>query len=261
MKYLILTLSVFAIVSINAQNNAFHGGEKLVLTASYNMSGLMTELAEVRMETSEVNTSRATLLRLKCTATTYSKWDNFFKIRDIYESYVNPNTLAPYLYQRDIDEGGHYKFVKYKFDYKTNTIKSLRLQKSNNFESGFWERKDTIKLNSGTKDLISTIYHLRTLDMHKATVGSKDSYTVLFDSIEIKITFTFLGEETINTNIGSKNCYKLAISISNSDVLKGNNSNLLWLTADENKIPVYVKFKVAVGDGELKIKSVSGLKN
>ena len=79
MKYLILTLYLFAIVSINAQNNAFQAGEKLVLTASYNMSGLMTELAEVRMETSEVNTSKVTLLRLKCTATTYSKWDNFFK--------------------------------------------------------------------------------------------------------------------------------------------------------------------------------------
>jgi len=261
MKYLILILSLLAAESINAQNNAFQGGEKLVLTASYNMSGLMTELAEVRMEASEVTTSKATLLRLKCTATTYSKWDNFFKIRDIYESYVNPKTLAPYLYQRDIDEGGHYKFVKYNFDYKTNTVKSLRRQKSENFESGFWDRKDTISFNSGTKDLISTIYHIRTLDIYKANVGSKDSYTVLFDNKETIITFTYLGKETINTNIGNKECYKLAISISNSDVLKGDNSNLLWLTADENKIPVYAKFKVAVGNGELKIKSVSGLKN
>jgi len=261
MNNLFLILSFFSIVSINAQNNAFQGGEKLVFTASYNMSGLMTELAEVRMETSEVNTSKATLLRLKCTATTYSKWDNFFKIRDIYESYVNPKTLAPYLYQRDIDEGGHYKFVKYNFDYTTNTVKSLRRQKSNNFDSGFWDRNDNIKFNSGTKDLVSTIYHIRTLDIYKANVGSKDSFTVLFDNKETNITLSFLGKETINTNIGSKSCYKLAISISNSDVLKGSNSNILWLTADENKIPVFAKFKVAVGNGELKIKSVSGLKN
>ena len=261
MKYLFLILSLFSVVSVHAQNNAFHGGEKLVLTASYNMSGLMTELAEVRMETSEVNTSKATLLRLKCTATTYSKWDNFFKIRDIYESYVNPKTLAPYLYQRDIDEGGHYKFVKYNFDYKTNTVKSLRRQKSKNFESGFWDRNDNIKFNPGTKDLVSTIYHIRTLDIQKASVGSKDTFTVLFDNKETKITCTYIGKETISTNIGSKTCYKLAISINNSNVLKGSNSNLLWLTADENKIPVFAKFQVAVGKGELKIKSVSGLKN
>ena len=261
MKYLFRILVLFSVVSITAQNNAFQDGEKLMFTASYNMSGLMTELAEVRMETSEVTTSKATLLRLKCTATTYSKWDNFFKIRDIYESYVNPKSLAPYLYQRDIDEGGHYKFVKYNFDYNTNTVKSLKRQKSDNFKSGFWDRNENIKFTSGTKDLVSTMYHIRTLDIYKANIGAKDSFTVLFDNKEIYITLTYLGKEIISTNIGDKECYKLAISLSNSDVLKGSNSNLLWLTADANKIPVFAKFKVAVGNGELKIKSVSGLKN
>jgi len=255
----VLLLSISAVSF--AQNNAFQAGEKLSFTASYNMSGLLTDLAEVRMETSQVKTSSATLLRLKCTATTYSKWDNFFKIRDIYESYVNPKTLTPYLYQRDIDEGGHYKFVKYTFNHKSNTVKSLRRQKSKNFDSGFWDRNDVVKINPGTKDLVTTIYHIRNLDIHKATVGASDSFKVLFDNEETKISFTLLGKETINTNIGKKECYKLAIRIDGSDVLKGNNANILWLTADENKIPVYAKFRVAVGSGELKIKSATGLKN
>jgi len=254
---LLLTISATSL----AQNNAFQAGEKLSFTASYNMSGLLTDLAEVRMETSEIKTSKSTLLRLKCTATTYSKWDNFFKIRDIYESYVNPKTLTPYLYQRDIDEGGHYKFVKYTFNHKTNTVKSLRRQKSKNFESGFWDRNDVVNINYGTKDLVTTIYHIRNLDIHKAPVGASDSFTVLFDNKERKVSFTLLGKETISTNIGSKECYKLAISINGSDILKGNNDNILWLTADANKIPVYAKFRVAVGNGELKIKSATGLKN
>ncbi len=261
MKKIITLLLLTLSATTFAQNNAFQAGEKLSFTAAYNMSGLLTDLAEVRMETSEVKTSKATLLRLKCTATTYSKWDNFFKIRDIYESYVNPKTLTPYLYQRDIDEGGHYKFVKYTFNHKTNTVKSLRRQKSKNFASGFWDRNEEVKINSGTKDLVTTIYHIRNLDIHKAPIGATDSFTVLFDNEETKISFTLLGKETISTNIGNKECYKLAIRIHGSDVLKGNNANLLWLTADENKIPVYAKFRVAVGSGELKIKSATGLKN
>jgi hypothetical protein len=75
------------------------------------------------------------------------------------------------------------------------------------------------------------------------------------------VTIKLLGKETINTAIGKKDCYKLAISINNSNVLKGSNGNILWLTADENKIPVYAKFKIAVGSGELKIKSATGLKH
>jgi len=258
----ILTLFLFCITfTLSAQNNAFQSGEKLTFTASYNMSGLMTDLAQVTMETSEVKTKNATLLRLKCAATTYKKWDNFFKIRDLYESYVNPNTVTPYLYKREINEGGYYKFVKYNYNYKTKSVKTLIKKKTKNTESGYWDQKNTIKINSGTRDIVSTIYHLRRLDIHKASPGASDTFTVLFDNEENKFSFTYLSKETINTSIGRKECYKLSINAVGSDVLKGSKSNLLWLTADENKIPVYAKFKVAVGSGELKIKSATGLKN
>ena len=245
--------------TLHAQNNAFNAGEELKFTAAYNMSGIMTDLAEVTMETSEIKTSKSTLMRLKCTAATYSKWDNFFKIRDLYESYVNPKTLTPYLYKRDIYEGGYTKFVQYKYNHRTKNVTSL-IKKSNR-KGGTYDIKNNFSISPNTKDLVATIYHLRSLDIHKATPGSSDSFTVLFDNTETKIKFTFLKKETIRTAIGTKECYKLAISIVGNNVLKGKNSNIIWLTADENKLPVYAKFNVAVGSGELKIKSVKGLKN
>jgi len=113
-------------------NNAIGVSENLVYTASYNMSGILTDLAEVTMRTSLVKTSNSTLLRLKCTAATYSKWDNFFKIRDLYESYVSPKTLKPYLYNRDINEGGYFKNMKYVYNHKTKMVKST-LKKKNNY--------------------------------------------------------------------------------------------------------------------------------
>ena len=80
MKHFFILILCLISLSINAQNNAIAAGEKLIYTASYNMSGILTDIAQVTMETSEAKTSKATLLRLKCSATTYSKWDNFFKI-------------------------------------------------------------------------------------------------------------------------------------------------------------------------------------
>ncbi len=241
--------------SIIAQNNAIAAGEKLTYTAAYNMSGILTDLAEVTMETSNVKTSKATLLRLKCKAVTYSKWDNFFKIRDLYESYVNPKTLTPYLYKRDINEGSYYKYMKYTFSHKTKTVKS-QLKKKNNYE----ENK-SIAIKSGTKDIVSTLYKVRLFDYKNMSVGTSKSFTIIFDRKEVKGQITYLGKETINTSIGKKTCYKLAIGSSQTNVLKGKNSNFLWLTADENKIPVYGKFKIPVGNGELKIKSATGLKH
>ena len=77
-KYFVLLL-LFASTLGFTQNTAVSMTETLKFTAAYNMSGIMTDLAEVTMETSPVKTSKTTLLRLKCTATTYSKWDNFLK--------------------------------------------------------------------------------------------------------------------------------------------------------------------------------------
>jgi len=244
-------LFFLAPLCIKAQNNAIGTGEKLVYTASYKMSGIMTDLAEVTMETDEVKTSKATLLRLKCKAFTYSKWDDFFKIRDLYESYVSPKSLKPYLYNRDINEGGYYKNMTYTFSHKTKTVKTVMKKKSG------WIKKKTVAIGADTKDIISTLYTIRTFDLTNLSAGTTKIFTILFDREEIKVKVTYLGKETISTAIGSKSCYKITMGPANSNAINGT----LWLTADENKIPVYGKFKIPVGSGELKIKTASGLKH
>lgn len=254
MKYIYFLLSLSLPVIGFSQNTSIGNNEKLTFSASYNISGLLTEIAQVTMETGEVKTANNTLLRLKCSAATYSSFDNYFKIRDLYESYVSPTSLTPYLYKRDINEGSYYKFEQYKFNHKTNTVSSTMKKRKS-------EDNKTVKIGSSTRDLISTIYNIRNFDFSKADVGTSKSFTFLFDNEELIINVKYLRKETINTNLGKKECYKLAVSLKNDASLKGTNENLLWLTADGNKIPVYAKFKIAVGTGELKIKSASGLKN
>ncbi|MFV0564815.1 MAG: DUF3108 domain-containing protein [Flavobacteriaceae bacterium] len=254
MTRLFFVFALFLSLTLSAQNNAVSSNEKLVYTASYNMSGVLTDIAQVTMETSPVKTSSATLLKLKCTAATYSKWDSFFKIRDLYESYVNPNTLTPYLYNRDINEGSYSKYMKYTFSHKTKTVKALQKRKGK-------EENTTVTINSGTKDIVTTIYYMRLLNYSNLSVGASKTFTILFDRKEVKAKITYLGKETISTAIGKKECYKIAVGSSDSSILQGNNSNIVWLTADENKIMVYGKFKIPVGNGEIKIKSAEGLKN
>lgn len=259
MKYFVFALTILLNMNSFSQNKTVAVGEKLIYTASYNMSGLLTDIAQVKMETSEIKTSKSTLLRLKCTAATYKKWDNFFKIRDLYESYVNPKTLTPYLYKRDISEGGYYKFMQYTYNHKSKLVKSLKRKKKKDGE--IWDEEKTVKIGASTKDLVSTLYTIRNMDIYKASSGDQQNFTVLFDNKETIVTVKYIGKETISTEIGKKECYKLALSIKGSNILKGENNNLLWLTADANKIPVYAKFKIPVGNGELKIISATGLKN
>lgn len=225
--------------------------EKLVYAASYNMSGLMTHLAQVSMTTEAMKTSKNSFLHLSCEAATFSKWDTFFKIRDLYESYVDPITLKPSLYKRSINEGGYTKAEKYVF--KGNTIISTTKRKNKP------ETKRTVKIGNSTQDIVSIIYKLRTVDFQNFKPGQTKSFTIVFDEKEIPVVVKFMGKETVSAgNLGKKECYKISIA-AKTDALKGKDKNLIWLTADTKKIPALIKFSIPVGTGQLTLSHASGI--
>ncbi len=249
---LVILCTVFALSSFTAANaQTIKPGERLVFSGSYNMSGLMTQLAQVTMATENVATSKNTYLHLSFELSTYSKWDSFFKIRDVYESYVNPENLKPSLYKRSIDEGGYKKKEKYVF--KGNTITST-VKKRNYPESG-----KTFSIGASTQDVVSLLYKLRTMDLSKFKEGQTQNLVIVFDEKQIPVTLKYMGKETVSAgNLGKKECYKISIG-AKTDALKGKDKNLIWLTADDKKIPALLKFSIPVGTGQLALTSASGL--
>jgi hypothetical protein len=253
-KFFLVLTAFFLPHLVSAQENkTIKAGEKLVYAASYNMSGLMTQLAQVIMETENIKTSKNTLMHLSCQAATFSKWDTFFKIRDRYESYVNPLTLKPSLYKRDIFEGSYTKKEKYVFKNKGTTVVST-INKKNTPEA-----KKTFTISGSTQDVVSTIYQLRNIDFSKFKVGQIKNFTIVFDQKEIAVTAKYMGKETIAAgNLGEKVCHKISIA-AKTKALKGTDKNIIWLTADAKKIPALIKFSIPVGTGQLKLTNASGL--
>ncbi len=251
-KIFLILCSIFALSSFtNANGQTIKAGEKLVYAGSYNMSGLMTQLAQVTMSTDNVSTAKNKYLHLSCELSTYSKWDSFFKIRDIYESYVNPANLKPSLYKRSIDEGGYTKKEKYTF--KGTTVSST-VKKRNRPET-----HKTFTIGGSTQDVVTLLYKLRSMDLSKFKVGQTQSLMIVFDEKQIPVTLKFMGKETVNAgNLGKKECYKISIG-AKTDALKGKDKNLIWLTADNKKVPALLKFSIPVGTGQLALTSASGL--
>jgi hypothetical protein len=249
MKNFILTNLLF--ITIISGFSQIKSGEKLVFSGGYNMSGIMTPLAQVTMSTSTIATAKSSYLHLSCEAATYSKWDSFFKIRDVYESYVNPTTLMPSLYKRSINEGGFTKTEKYIFKGTTITSTSKRKNKP--------EITKNFNVGTTTQDVVSLIYKLRTLDLSTMKLGQSKSFIIVFDEKEMPVSVKLLGIESVSAgNLGTKNCYKLAIS-AKTNVLKGADKNLIWLTADANKVPALIKFSIKVGVGQLLLTSATGI--
>jgi len=227
--------------------------EKLVYAASYKMSGLMTQLAQVSMETETVKTSKKTYLHLSLEAMTFSKWDSFFKIRDLYESYVEPTTLKPSLYKRSIYEGGYTKTEKYVYKGDGRTIVCTTKKKNRP------ETTKTITVGNSSQDVMSIVYKLRTVDFKSYKPGQIKSFIIVFDQKEFPVSVKLMGKEKISVaNLGIRECYKISIS-AKTDVLKGKDKNLIWLTADTKKIPVQILFSIPVGTGLLKLAEASGI--
>lgn len=251
-KILFISAITLILCSFKTENKVgIPSGEKLVFIGSYNMSGLMTQLAQVTLSTDMVSTSKNSYLHLNCELETYAKWDKFFKIRDLYESYVDPITLKPSLYKRSMDEGGWTKKEKYVF--KGNTVTSTAKKRNKP------ETVRTFTIGGSTQDVVSVMYKLRTMDLAKMKAGQSQSFTIVFDEKQVPITIKLLGTETVSAgNLGSKNCYKLSIG-AKTDVLKGKDKNLIYLTADAKKVPVLMKFSIPVGTGQLALTSATGI--
>ena len=245
--------TIILILSYSFSFSQIKPNERLVYAASYNMSGLMTQLAQVTMETEMMETSKNTFLHLSVQAATFSKWDSFFKIRDLYESYVNPTTLKPSLYKRSIKEGGYSKTEKYIFKSDRKTI--ISTSKTNSKP----ETKKTFTVGTSTQDIVSIIYKLRTIDFQNYKNGQTKSFVIVFDEKEVPVLVKFMGIETVSAgNLGTKNCYKISIA-AKTNALKGKDKNLIWLTADTKKIPALIKFSIPVGTGQLTLSSATGI--
>lgn len=251
--FIILVISLFSF-SVKKSTETFKpvitDGENLTFVASYNMSGLMTDIAEIYSVTSKVTTKTKTLYRLKCTASSYSKWDTYFKIRDLYESYITIDTYKPVISKKNIDEGGYKKEVSSTFNYANKTIKNkvIKHGKESTFETPF---------QGSLYDLVSSIYHIRTLDYDKFTIGKVVAVNVLIDGKIHNINVKYLGTENISVGkYGNKKCYKLSISVNEKELRKAAGSKFIWLIANAKRVPALIKAEIPIGSVQVRLSSM-----
>lgn len=250
LKKFFFTLCILA--GINASQAQVKSGEQLVFAGSYEMKGLMTNIAQATMKTATMQTSKSSYLHLSLELATFSKWDNYFKIRDLYESFVNPTTLKPALYKRNIYEGGYTKSEKYTFG-TNGTVKSLSKRRNRA------EVQKSFKIGASTMDVVTLIYKLRATNFTAMKPGQTATYTLVFDEKQYPVSVRYIGKETVAAgNLGKKVCYKLSV-MANTNKLRGKDKNLIYLTADAKKIPTLIKFSIPVGVGQLTLTSATGI--
>lgn len=250
-KRLYIILFAFAIQFSFGQSSASFGdGEWLKFKMSY--SGfLKAGNATLQVKETKLNNKDVFHVVGKGWTTGMIKW--FFKVKDRYESYFDKETLLPYKFIRDIDEGGHTK--KLEIDFDQNKQKAFVKDKKNNTNKVF----DTTK---NIQDMVSTYYYLRDrLDVSKLKAGDEVRVDMFFDEENYGFKLKYLGEETIDTDFGDIDCLKFRPYVMAGRVFKEEESLTLWVSKDKNKLPLRIKADLAVGSLRADLEAFKGLKH
>ncbi len=239
--------------SQQAVNKAFQSGESLKFKGSYYMSSLWADLAEVRTVVADFNSGGKSLYTITATASSYSNYDSFFKIRDLFQTWIDKSEVKPYIFKRVVDEGG------YKFNQKY-VIQRNTLQAKFEFIRSGRTRNSVIKITENTQDLVSILFYIRTIDFDKMPEGKTIAIPTLIDDKVQDVVLTYRGRETIRTDVfGSISCYKIGVSANNKGIVN-KESNNIWLTANNSKVPVLLKAEIPVGSIQLRLAEANGLK-
>ena len=251
MKKKIVYILLFAIVTLNAQTNvkAFKKGEWLKFKISYsNFLNAGNATMEVKETTNNGNEVFHVIGKGKTTGVI--SW--FFKVRDNYQSYFYKETLQPYRFIRKINEGGYTKNKEILFNQeaKKATVKDYKHKTEKQFP-----------INNNVQDMISTLYYLRNKDLTKMKAGDEIKLTMFFDQTSYDFKLRLLGREVIRTKFGKVATVKFRPIVQSGRVFKEDESLTVWVSDDENKIPLRIKASLAVGSMRVDLSAYKGLAN
>lgn len=252
MKKALLILITFVTTQFLAAQPepAFGDGEWFKFRISYS-NWLKAGNATLLVKDSKLNDKDVYHVVGKGWTTGMIKW--FFKVKDRYETYFDKETIMPYKFIRDIDEGGYTKNLEIHFDQKNN--KAHINDKKHNVQK-------VVDTKPNVQDLLSAFYYLRnTMDTRNIKVGDEAKVEMFFDEESYGFKLIYLGEETINTDFGEVESLKFRPYVMAGRVFKEEESLTLWVSKDKNKIPLRVKADLAVGSLRADLEAFKGLKH
>ncbi len=180
-----------------------------------------------------------------------SRW--FFKVEDNYESYIDKEKDIPYRFIRQIDEGGHTKDIQIDFDH---------VAKIAHIQNKKYDTSYVKTISPNVQDMVSAFYYLRNnLNMDAIKIGETVDLNMFFDKENFVFRVKFLGREKLETEFGKIAALKFRPYVQSGRVFKEKESLTVWVSDDDNKMPLLIKADLAVGSLKASLVEFKGLKN
>jgi hypothetical protein len=250
MKSLFLILSALLVLPsiVQGQNPTYKAGEKIQYVVHYGMINGGVATLELQKDTF----AGKEVLHSVFVAQTTGIADVLFKVKDIYESYIDPKTQLPVKSIRNIAEGRYRKYNIVLFDHKTRPDSAILI-------SDLTGKHVTMQ---GIHDILSCFYFFRKSIMSqnpKLKKGDMITITTWFTDELYPIRLRFIEMDEVRTRAGKIKCYKFNPVTETGRLFKDENGATFWFSADKNYLPVKVRFDIFVGSFTVDLSSYEGL--
>ncbi|MBK6399389.1 MAG: DUF3108 domain-containing protein [Bacteroidetes bacterium] len=226
----------------SVNNTAFKPGEVLKFRIHYGIMDAGEATLEVKPD--YTNLGGRDCYHFVGSGKSVGAFDWFFKVRDRYESIVDRDAMIPWLFIRRVNEGGYIINQNVSFNHYSDSAKS---------------EKATIAIPDNTQDLVSAFYYARTIDFTSAKEGDIFEVTGYLDDAVIPLNLKFLGREIVSSKKGNFRCIKLRPMLQQGRVFKDQEDMTIWVSDDQNKIPVRVQTDIMVGSIKMDLVDYSNL--
>ncbi|MBR7026673.1 MAG: DUF3108 domain-containing protein [Bacteroidales bacterium] len=271
MKKILLSLaSAIFSTFIFAQNPSlpFKAGEKIEVTLNYKW-GIKADIATLSFNLQQGTHSGTPCFHILLNARTNSFFDSFYKVRDVYESKFEYD-LDPLYAMRSVSEGNFTAHNDYTWsaDKKTLYAKVSKSTMPAPVDTAF-------RSNETIRDIINMIYSLRAADINSIVAGKPVSMLIAMDRNLTRATCNFVRKEVRQIDgMGKFNTVCLAMNLKRvgGDFPQGEtkltvptggdskNTIYIWLSDDENRVPLYLSVPISVGKLEIRTTKLENLK-
>ncbi len=247
----ILLLSLLTVCGLTAQETVYQPGEKISYVIQYGIlnGGLAT--LELSDDTCcGLDKTYHTVL----TGRTTGLADAIFQVRDVYESYMDTASKLPVKSVRDISEGRYKRYNVVMFDRDTRSDSAIL----NSDLTGIHVAQHDIH------DILSCFYWFRNnilpYRIDSMRIGDSVTINTWFTDEFFPIIMIYYGTEEIKTKAGKINCYKFGPVCEIGRLFKSEDAISFWFSADDNYLPVKIRFDIVVGAFEVDMTRYEGLK-
>jgi hypothetical protein len=226
-------------------NHAFQAGEKTKYLVHYGL--IDAGIAELEVRNSEKQMRGRDMLHIIGKGESRGLVDFFFHVEDKYESFVDKDGIFPWLFIRDVNEGGYEIHQTYKFFQNKRQVLT--------------QKGKTHDVPPAVQDMLSAAFYARTMDLDNLKKGEIVTVKSFVDDENFDLKIRFKGVDDVNVKSGKYRCLVFNPVIQEGRVFKTEDDMEVWISDDGNKLPILCKAKILVGSIKVELIDWEGLAN